>query len=37
MDFKDTVNCGKALRVGVWIVPAIKEGCEEINGALFAE
>jgi len=37
MDFKDTVNCGKALRVGVGIVPAIKEGCEEINGALFAE
>ena len=37
MDFKDTVNCGKALRVGVGIVPAIKEGCEEINGSLFAE
>ena len=37
MEFKDTVNCGKALRVGVGIVPAIKEGDEEINGALFAE
>ena len=37
MDFIATVNCGKALRVGVGIVPAIKEGCEEINGALFAE
>ena len=37
MDLKDTVNCGKALSVGVGIVPAIKEGCEEINGALFAE
>ena len=37
MEYKDTVNCGKAVRIGVGIVPAIKEGNEEINGALFAE
>jgi hypothetical protein len=34
---KETLNCGKAVRIGVGIVPAIKEGDEEINGALFAE
>ena len=37
MEHKDTLNCGKAVRIGVGIVPAIKEGDEEINGALFAE
>ena len=33
----DDINCGGRLQVGTGIVPAIKEGDEEINGALFAE
>ena len=37
MEYKDTVNCGKAVRIGVGIVPAIKEGDEKINGSMHCE
>tara|TARA_B100000287_G_scaffold432624_1_gene492374 strand:- start:532 stop:1299 length:768 start_codon:yes stop_codon:yes gene_type:complete len=37
MEFKDTINVGKALRVGVGICPALKEGDEEICGGAAIE